>query len=53
MWASRKAPPVGTGSGAAVGAGGKVYYVAGAVYQGPQGCVQSLPDASPVYAYTP
>ena len=52
-WASRTPPPFGTGSGAAVGAAGKVYYIAGSEYAAPNGCVQMLPDASKVIAYTP
>jgi N-acetylneuraminic acid mutarotase len=49
-WASKTPPPVGTQLGAAAGAAGKVYYITGTMYEG---CVQLIPDFSPVYAYTP
>jgi N-acetylneuraminic acid mutarotase len=52
-WAGKTPLPFGTQIGAAAAAAGKVYHIAGAVYEAPTGCVQKLPDTSPVYAYTP
>lgn len=51
-WAVKTPPPIGTVLGAAAGAGGKLYYVAGRVFLAPGG-VERLPEASEVYAYTP
>jgi N-acetylneuraminic acid mutarotase len=49
-WASKTPPPFATQLGAAARAAGKVYYITGTMYEG---CVQLIPDFSPVYAYTP
>ncbi len=53
-WTLKTPLPFGTLQGAAVSAGGKIFYIAGRVYvRGPGGSGEELLEASEVYAYTP
>ena len=51
-WAIKTPPPFGAAAGAATGAGGKVFYIAGRVFD-TGGVVEILPKVSEVHAYQP